>query len=116
MTRLIRIRWLSALSWWKQVLVLFMSYVILTFFGVLFVSPTAPGYGRELYVILLVYSCLLIFLNSKVARVFGLVVGIFALVGVILTTMEKVDFSRQMQRKIEQKRLESLKRIEPANE
>lgn len=111
-----RTAWLSSLPWWQQSLLIVLSYVVVSVVGVLFTAPTGPGSGRLLFVILLVYSCVLILLNSRTAKLFGLVVGIIAIVGVIQTTKAKKDFSRAMQEKTQRQRLERSEQAQSPRE
>ena len=81
-----------------------MSYIVLMWIGASFIAPTGPGSGRIVFIFMLVYSCLLLILSSRTARVFGLVVGIIALVGIIQTTKDKEKFKRAMQERVEKLR------------
>lgn len=111
-----RMTWLFSLTWWHQSLLILLSYVVLSSATVLFIAPTGPGSGRILFVILLVHSCLMILLNSRTARLLGLVVGIIAIAGVIQTTKARKDFGRAMQEKAQRQRVERSGQARPPRE
>ena len=99
MTRTRLTKWLSSLPLWQQIAFIIGSYVVVTTFGSLLIAPTGPGSDRVLYVTLLGYSCFLVLLGSRVAKIVGLVLAIGSLVGVVVSTQAKLGFIRNMERR-----------------
>ena len=104
---LARIRSLSKIAWWKQVLLILVGYLCVFHLGALLIAPTGPGSDRIVFILLLVYSLVLAILGSRIVKVIGLLLALVFIIGVILSTKERWDFERRMEEKAQQQRLES---------
>ena len=87
---------------WKKLLLIGMGYVIAFIVGVLAIAPVGPGSEWMMYVVLFLYSLLVIICNSGVTnKAIGAVLALVFLVLTIWAFETNKEFSRKVRLKHE---------------
>jgi hypothetical protein len=88
----------------EQFLLCLGGYAVVFFLGILLIAPTGPGSNFILFLLLLVYSCFLIYSRTKAVRVLGLVFALVFFLGATSELKAKWDFKRGQEEKTRQEK------------
>ena len=100
MTSQDQLKWFRSRAWWVQTLLIFGAAAIVAQIALALVPAIDPGGDLIFYVIMLGYSCVLLFLlRTRTAIVFGAMLALLCLLGAAHEIKAEQDFHRMMEQR-----------------
>lgn len=98
MTSQDQLKWFRSRAWWIQALLILGAGAVVAQIALASVPAIDSGGDLVFYLIMLGYSCVLLFLlRTRTAIVFGVILALLCLFGAVYQIKAKQDFHRKME-------------------